>query len=163
MPGQPDHDPDPRLHALHLGRADRPARGDEDDHTHPPGQLIPRGQRERATPRLARQGEPVQAKVTGQRGQVIRPAGQGALALVIRAAVAGLVGRDPAQASGPGRPNEPSAALPATGMSAQLERSGETNPQVSHLYTWLGLKRGPSRGIPGPPVTAFHARPREAV
>src|SRR6266567_731216 len=42
-------------------------------------------------------------------------------------------------------PHWASADLPPTRISAQLERSGETKPQVSHPYRWLGLKRGPSR------------------
>ena len=61
------------------------------------------GQRERGTAGLTRQREPVQAEMTSQRGQVIGPADQAALALVIGAAVAGLVRRDPAQAGCPGR------------------------------------------------------------
>jgi hypothetical protein len=77
-----------------------------------------RGQRERAAPGLARQGEPVQAEVTGQRGQVISPAGQAALALLIGAAVTGLVGRDPAHANGPGRLVIGAAAQPDTGVPA---------------------------------------------
>ena len=44
------------------------------------------GQCERGAAGLARQREPVQAEVTGQRGEVISPADQAALALVVGAA-----------------------------------------------------------------------------
>ncbi len=50
------------------------------------------GQRERTTAGLARQREPVQAEMTSQRGEVISPARQAALRLVIGAAVPGLSG-----------------------------------------------------------------------
>src|SRR5438034_7958944 len=53
--------------------------------------------------RPVRQREPVQAEMTSQRGQVISPADQAALPLVIGAAVARLVRRDPAQAGCQGR------------------------------------------------------------
>ena len=60
-------------------------------------------QREWRAAGLTRQCELAQAEMTSQRPKVITPADEAALPVIVRAAVAGLVRRDPAQADGSGR------------------------------------------------------------